>query len=74
MRRARVLEAKTERQDAMFTEDRFNNIGRLCSLHGDTVSRRWRVKTAVVGYRYLVRHLDSGEHRVVDSNRMTSLY
>ncbi len=58
----------------MFVADRFNNVGRRCSLRGDLQSRRWKVRTAVAGYRYLVRNCDTREYRVVTSREMTSLY
>lgn len=58
----------------MFVQDGMNNLRRLCSLRGTDTGRRWQVRAAVAGGRYLVRHVDSGEHRVVLHSLMTNLY
>jgi hypothetical protein len=58
----------------MFVPDLHNNRGRLCSLPGDTVPRRWLVRNAVSGGRYLVRHVGTGRCRVVPHRSMSSLY
>jgi hypothetical protein len=59
----------------VFIEDIHNNIGRYCSLRGDQATgRSWRVQAAVKGGQYVVRHATTGEHRVVSSSAMSSLY
>lgn len=58
----------------MFTHDTMNNLRRRCSLPGDQRSRRWQIKTAFTGRRYLVRNLDTGKYRVVPRDGMHSLY
>lgn len=58
----------------MFVSDTMNNVRRLCSLPGDVRPRRWVVRTAVAGYRYLVRNVDTGEYRVTRQDDMRSLY
>ena len=57
----------------MFETDAHNNIGRFCAVRGNG-GRKWRVKTAVKGGRYLVRDVVTGQHRVVSHRSMTSLY
>jgi hypothetical protein len=57
----------------MFTVDTWNNVGRYCSIPGDTSGRNWRVVRAVAGRRYMVRHVD-GAHRVVAHNSLHNLY
>ncbi|MGW5054745.1 hypothetical protein [Actinokineospora sp. NPDC004072] len=58
----------------VFVVDRFNNVGRFCSIPGDVRSRRWRVYRAVSGWRYMVRNVDTGRFRVVQHRAMSSVY
>lgn len=58
----------------MFVTDPMNNVRRLCSVRGLPGYRQWQVKSRVAGGRYLVKNLETGEHRVVTIESMTSLY
>lgn len=57
----------------MFIQDTHNNTGRFCSVDA-TSGRTWRVQVAVAGSRYLVRNVQTGEHRVVAHRAMSNLY
>lgn len=63
----------------MFTQDLHNNVGRHCSIRGHEgrfahEGRAWRVKVAVTGGKYLVRHVTSGKQMVVSHRDMSNLY
>ncbi len=61
-----------------FCADQFNNVRRMCSVFGTNQGRVWKVRAAMRdagGNRfYMVRHINTGESRVVSSNDMTNLY
>lgn len=60
--------------------DDFNNVGRRCTLTGDKNPRLWSVETPLRSRgsehvsNYIVRHVTSGQYRVVQSRDMGSLY
>lgn len=63
----------------VLVEDEGNNVNRLCNVRGDGAAgepvRCWLVVSAVSGRRYLVKHVETGEVRVVSSRYdMTNLY
>ncbi|WP_158943560.1 hypothetical protein [Streptomyces sp. NRRL S-378] len=58
----------------MFTVDLMNNINRVCCVRSVVGGREWKVRRAVVGDRYLLRNVRTGEHRTVPVRDMHSLY
>jgi hypothetical protein len=58
----------------MFVKDGNNNVGRGCAVMGTGEGRVWQVMRAMAGDRYLLRNVNSGEHRAVASHQMTNLY
>ncbi|MFJ2650892.1 hypothetical protein ACIO1C_29755 [Streptomyces sp. NPDC087420] len=58
----------------MFTVDRFNNVGRMCTAPGDKTPRTWRLMRAVQGERYMLRNAVTGEYRTLSVWALTSLY
>lgn len=66
------------------TADLHNNVGRRCTLAGDTNGRLWAIETplrspvrlavTMDSRHYIVRHAVNGAYRVVSSRDMGDLY
>lgn len=62
------------------TGDNFNNVGRRCTLPGDTNGRQWSIQAPLRKpdsehvSAYIVRHTVNGGYSVVSSRGMGDLY